>query len=176
MIPVTLRPFTREEYHAFYEAYEPDPIMDPNPYRYSYEHVDRSYDYDLSRRDVYPVFGIFTAGGEPVGTLSLKRVDRERGQCEIGIVMRDERCKNRGFGTQALRQGIAYAADTLGLRRICGDTMGSNLRMQHLFAKLGFRLVSRVAHVYDMGDRWEDKLDYVLEVADENPDWHKQPE
>ena len=73
---ITLRPFTREEYHDFWRRYVPDPIMDSRPYRYQQEHVDCSFRYDQTRRDWYPVFGIFTEDGAAVGSLSLKRIDR----------------------------------------------------------------------------------------------------
>ena len=79
---VTLRPFTREEYHDFWRRYVPDPIMDPRPYRYQQEHVECSFRYDQTRRDWYPVFGIFTEDGHAVGSLSLKRIDRQKSQCD----------------------------------------------------------------------------------------------
>lgn len=160
---VTLRPFTREEYHVFYQDYVADPIMDPNVYHYSREYVDRCYDYNLSRQSWYPIFGIFTEDGECVGTLSLKRIDPQEKRCEIGIMLRDDTCKNRGYGTQALRQAIQIARDVYHVEHIYADTMGSNTRMQHIFDKLGFRFIGRTHDVYNMGNRWEDKLDYVLE-------------
>lgn len=162
---IMLRPFTREEYHDFYRRYRPDPIMDPRPYRYSREHVDRCYDYDLSRADWSPTFGIFNEESVAVGTLSLKRIDRAKNCCEIGIVMANDRCKNRGYGTEAMRQAIVMAREAYGLRTILADTMGSNLRMQHILEKLGFRLTERIPHVYDMQDRWEDRLNYALTLS-----------
>lgn len=165
---VTLRPFIRAEYHAFYRNYEPDPVMDPHPYRYSREHVDRAFDYDASRADWYPVFGIFNEENIPVGSLALKRIDREKARCEIGIVMANDRWKNRGYGTEAMQQAIQLAAEQYGVRTILADTMGSNRRMQHLLDKLGFQLIERIAHVYDMQDHWEDRLNYVLEVHDDD--------
>lgn len=163
---ITLRPFTRAEYHEFYQDYEADPIMDPNRYEYNATHVDKCFDYDQTRRDWYPVFGIFDEEGTPVGSLSIKRIDREASRCEIGIILQSDAYKNQGYGTEAMRQAIRYAAEDLGLRLIYADTMGSNARMQHILDKLGFRLIERIPRVYDMGGRMEDKLDYVLEVRE----------
>lgn len=162
---ITLRPFTREEYHDFYQRYEADPIMDPKPYHYSQEHVERSFLYDLSRADWYPTFGIFNADNLAVGTLALKRIDREKKCCEIGIVMVNDRCKNHGYGTEALRQAIVMARENYGLQTLLADTMGSNLRMQHILEKLGYRLIERIPHAYDMHDRWEDRLNYELTLT-----------
>ena len=164
---VILRPFTREEYHGFWQRYVPDPIMDPRPYRYSQELVDCSFRYDQTRRDWYPVFGIFREDGLAVGALSLKRIDRAKGQCELGIMMADDSCKNHGYGTDAIRQAIRMAREDYGLTRLLADTMGSNLRMQHMLDKFGFRFLERTKNVYDMNGRMEDKLNYVLDLTKE---------
>lgn len=159
---VILRPFTRAEYHEFYQRYKPDPLMDPRPYRYQYTHVDCSYNYDETRRDWYPVFGIF-ANGVAVGTLSLKRIDRDKSRCEIGLTMVNDSCKGLGYGTAAMREAIRMAREDYGLRNLYADTMGNNLRMQHILEKLGFRLIERISYVYNMGENTEDMLNYLLE-------------
>lgn len=162
---ITLRPFTREEYHEFWQQYEPDPVMDPRPYRYNREHTDRNFDYDQMRKEWYPVFGIFVDDTTPVGSLSLKRIDTLYKRCELGIVMANDRCKGQGWGTEAIRQGIRIAHDTYGVNTILADTMGCNQRMQHILMKLGFQFQERIKNVYDMSGRMEDKLDYVLDVS-----------
>ncbi len=40
--------------------------------------------------------------------------------------------------------------------------MGSNKRMQSLFDKFRFEFINKEEHFYDMHDRWEDKLNYIL--------------
>lgn len=157
---VILRPFTREEYHDFFRRYVPDPIMDPRPYRYQWEHVERCYDYDLSRKDWYPNFGIFDSDGMSVGILSLKRIDNVYHRCEIGLMMVDDTCKGKGYGTDALRQAIRLAQERYDVRTILADTTGSNHRMQHLLDKLGFQLVERSEAAFDFGAHREDRLHY----------------
>ncbi len=159
---VTLRLPTREEYHDFYQRYVPDPAMAPRPYRYQWEHVERSFDYDLSRRDWYPVFGIFDGHARCVGMLSLMRIDHLYHRCEVGIMMADDSCKGKGYGTDALRQAIAMAGERYGIQTLMADTTGANLRMQHILMKLGFRLAERVKDAYDLGLQREDRLCYTL--------------
>lgn len=161
---IYLRPFTRDEYHDFYRRYRPDSLMDPRPYRYHSEHVDRSFDYDLARFEWYPVFGIFNEDGKSVGTLSLKRIDQLYKRCELGITMVNDRYKNQGYGTAAIAEALRIAKERYGLQQILADTMGSNHRMQHLLEKFGFRLIGRTPQVYDMNDHFEDKLDYILDL------------
>lgn len=160
---IVLRPFTREEYHDFFRRYVPDPVMAPHPYHYSYEHVDRCFDYDESRRDWYPTFGIF-ADDAAVGSLSLKRIDRAAKKCEIGLMMADDACKNRGYGTEAMQLAMDKAVSEYGVAHIWADTMSGNTRMQHVLDKLGFRLVERVTNVFDMPGGKQDRLVYVWEA------------
>lgn len=163
MSNITLRPCTREEYHDFFRGYEPDPMMDPNPYRYQRTHVDRSFDYDEMRRDWYPTFGIFE-DDTIVGTLSLKRIDHDARKCEIGLMLQHDGCKNRGIGTAAMSIGMDMAVNAYGMRHIWADTMGRNQRMQHVLVKLGFQLVERISAVYDMPWGKEDRLVYCWEA------------
>ncbi len=157
---ITLRPFTREEYHDFFRRYVADPVMDPHPYHYSCEHVDRSFDFDESRREWYPTFGIF-ADGAAVGSLSLKRIDKAAKKCEIGLIMVNDTCKNRGYGTAAMQLAMEKAVSEYGMEHIWADTMGGNTRMQHVLDKLGFRMAERIAQVYDMPGGKQDRLVYV---------------
>ena len=163
MTNVILRPFTRAEYHLFFQQYVPDPLMDPRPYRYQAAHVDHQFDYDESRKEWYPTFGIF-ADEEPVGILSLKRIDKTERKCEIGLMMANDTYKNQGYGTQAMRLGIQLAAAHYDVHHIWADTMGRNTRMQHILEKLGFMLLERVPMIYDMPAGKDDRLVYLLEV------------
>lgn len=160
---IILRPFTRWEYHDFFQRYVPDPMMHPRPYHYQHEHVDCCFAYDESRRDWYPTFGIF-ADGTAVGALSLKRIDQETQKCEIGLMMVDDNCKNHGYGTAAMKLGMQKAVEDYGVLHIWADTMGANTRMQHILDKLGFRLVERITNAYDMPNGKQDRLVYVWDA------------
>ena len=122
--------------------------MDSRPYRYQFTHVDKSFDYDLLRKETYPCFGIYL-DNRPIGILSLKRIDRAKGRCEIGLMMQSEEYRNHGFGTAAMRLGMRKAADEYGVRTILADTSSANKRMQRVLEKLGFSLVERVENVFE---------------------------
>lgn len=160
---LVLRSMTREEYHAFWRKYTADPLMDPNPYRYDAAREDARYERALSRADWYPEVGIFTKEDGIIGQLSFKRIDLEKSRCELGIMLANDGYKGRGYGSEAFALAVGYAFETLGLRRIYADTMGSNTRMQRILDALGFRCYLRLEDCYDMNGRWDDRLDYVLE-------------
>lgn len=168
MSEIEIRTFTEKEYHAFFRRYQPDPLMDPSPFRYNREQISRSYAYNHGgyRRD-YVHFGIFL-NNEPVGSLQLKRMDPVRKQCEFGIILRDDSVKNRGIGTEAIRRVMNIARDQYHMATIIGDTMGRNKRMMRVFDKLGFTLSETVRGAFEMPDgSREDRYVYYKHLTEE---------
>lgn len=163
---LTLRPMTREEYHAVRRIYVADPMMDPDPYTYDAAKVDARYDMICAREDTYPSVGIFLTDGTIIGEMSFKRIDREKSRCELGIVLANDGYKGQGYGREAFMLALDYAFEGLGLGLVFADTMGSNVRMQRILDALGFHCYLRLEECYDMRDRWEDRLDYVITRAD----------
>lgn len=159
---ISLRTFTREEYHQFWKSYIPDPIMDPNPYIYNKEKVDIGYDSIIEKESWYPRVGILLSNEILIGQLSFKRINYEKSQCELGITLVNDKYKGLGYGTEAVEMAIDYVFNVLELNFIYADTMGSNHRMQRIFNKFGFEFINRKENYYDMNDRWEDKLNYML--------------
>lgn len=160
---IFLRTFTREEYHQLWQSYIPDPIMDPDPYVYNKEKVDIEYAIVTEKESWYPRVGIFLLDKTVIGELSFKRINHEKSQCELGIALVNDKYKGLGYGTEAVEIAIDYVFNVLKLKYIYADTMGSNFKMQRIFYKFGFKLINREDHRYDMHNRWEDKLNYVLQ-------------
>jgi RimJ/RimL family protein N-acetyltransferase len=160
---IFLRTFTREEYHQFWQSYIPDPIMDPDPYIYVKEKVDIKYDIITEKESWYPRVGIFLSDETLIGELSFKRINHEKSQCELGIALVNDKYKGLGYGTEAVEMAIDYVFNVLKLNYIYANTMGSNFKMQRIFNKFGFEFINREEQRYDMHDRWEDKLNYVLQ-------------
>lgn len=157
---IQLRPLTEPEYHCFFQKYVSDPIMEPFPFVYNREAVERSYVYNYQVRKQYAHYGIFE-GEEPVGCLQLKRMDEKNKSCEFGIILRDDSCKNRGIGTQAIRMGMNLARTCYGMKTILGDTASRNKRMIRVFEKLGFTLIETVPGAFRLTDgRPDDRLVY----------------
>lgn len=158
---IYLRTFAREEYHKHWSSYVSDPLMDPNTYIYDKEKVDKFYDTIIEKESWYPRVGVFLKDNTPIGELSFKRINHEKSQCELGIVLDNDTYKGLGYGTEAIKLAIDYAFNTLDLKYIYADTMGSNLKMQKILEKFGFKFLGKEDQYYDMKDRLEDKLLYV---------------
>jgi len=164
---IHLRPFTLEEYHAFFRRYVPDPLMDSAPFRYNREQIDRSYRYNYGGfQENYAHYGVFL-DDQPVGSVQLKRMDFEKGTVEFGIILRDDSVKNRGIGTEAIRQAMRLSRENFRLDMMLGDTMGRNGRMIRVFEKLGFSLVERVAGGFELADgSRQDRLVYAKSLTE----------
>lgn len=159
---ICLRTFTREEYHQYWKSYVADSVMDPDPYIYDKKRVDKGYDSIIEKESWYPTVGIFLLDEMPIGQMSFKRINHEKSQCELGIVLVNEDYKGLGYGTESVELAIGYAFNTLKLKYIYADTMGTNFKMQRILERFGFDFLNREEHCYDMHDRWEDKLNYIL--------------
>ena len=141
--------------------YVHDPIMDSSPFRYSREQISRSYLYNHGGfRPDYVHFGVFL-DQIPVGSLQLKRMDRQKHSCEFGIILQNDDVKNRGIGTAALLKLMDLARDQYGMEIMTGETMGRNKRMIRVFEKLGFERVETVSDAFELPDgQKEDRLIY----------------
>ncbi|MBP5728881.1 MAG: GNAT family N-acetyltransferase [Clostridia bacterium] len=164
---IELRTFSEEEYHQFFREYVSDPMMDPAPFHYNREQISRSYVYNHGGyRPDYVHMGIFS-DHKPVGSFQLKRMNQETGCCEFGIILQNDRCKNQGIGTEAIRLGMKLARDQYGMTFLIGDTMGRNTRMIHVFEKLGFTLIERVPASFELADGTkEDRLVYRINLTE----------
>ncbi len=101
-----------------------------------------------------------------VGELAIKRIDREKARCDLGIRLTHGAVKGQGFGGEAFALATRYAFESLGMAAVYADTMGGNTRMRRILDRLGFRCYLCLQECYDMGGRWEDRLDYVLKRDD----------
>ena len=149
---IEMRTFSEEEYHQFFKGYVSDPLMDPSPFHYNREQVSRSYLYNHGGfRSDYVHMGIFS----------------EKRSCEFGIILQNDKCKNQGIGTEAIRQGMKLARDQYGMKYLIGDTMGRNKRMIHVFEKLGFTLMERIPASFELADGTkEDRLVYRINLTE----------
>lgn len=86
-------------------------------------------------------FIIVKNDGLPIGELSFHNLDLTNKSCEIGIKICELSEQGKGYGEEALRGFIDYLFNTYELHRIELDTLFENKRAQHLYQKVGFKVV-----------------------------------
>ena len=82
---------------------------------------------------------VSTAGNKAVGFVSIKGINEAKSFAEIGIAIMDRECRNRGYGTEALRRVVDYAFNELGLTLLGLTVFPSNERAITVYEKVGFR-------------------------------------
>ena len=56
----------------------------------------------------------------------------------MGISLRSDDVKNRGYGTEAEIQALRYAFVQMGMETVFADSVINNVRSQHVLEKVGF--------------------------------------
>ena len=136
---VSIKPMTRQMCHEFYQRFQNDPAIG-HYYEYIYtpELADRYFDTNsVPDRKLFAIL----AGDEIVGECKLKNIDSQKRECSLGIHLRDDSVKEKGYGTQAERLMLKYAFEELGVVAVNAEAALKNTRSQHVLEKVGFRYV-----------------------------------
>lgn len=135
----TICPMTREMCHTFYRKFQNDPAIG---HYYEYVYTPEIADQYFEKNSVpeKKLFAIMV-DGEIVGECKLKHIDLDKLECSMGIHLRDDSVKEKGYGTQAERLVLQYAFEELGMHTVNADAALKNTRSQHVLEKVGFRYV-----------------------------------
>ena len=142
MPELRLIPETRETCHAFFRRLQQDPALFAEgeafvPYCYDEAAVDARFDALQTRQDkkCYALL----LGDTVIGNVELKHIDAAARSCELGICLTDDSVKNRGFGTEAMREALRLGFEELGMERITARCLLTNRRSLRAAGKAGFR-------------------------------------
>ena len=133
---ITLRTATQKEMRAFWRKYEPE--NKNSVYTYSEEEADRFYSESIEHEDRSKTVGIFTKTDEIIGLLTFERIVYSENRCDILIILANEGCRGKGYGTEAILLAKKYAKEGLALKRIYADVSANNLPMRAVMKKCGF--------------------------------------
>lgn len=100
--------------------------------------------------------------GRYIGNVGIHGVSVPHRTGEIGIVIGEKDCQNKGYGRDALRTLIGFGFETLGLHRLSIRTVADNERAVHLYGSLGFIETGREREVVFMHGRFRDHIVWDL--------------
>ena len=159
---ICLCEMTKELARCYFSKFVADPalFMEDQPYQ---PYVYRAEDAD-ARVDRYWQMGrIYLAlmlDDEPIGEIVLKNIDNSKKHCTLGISLRSDEFKNKGYGTEAEIMVLRYAFEKLEMDTVFADSLIKNMRSQHVLVKAGFEETHRDKHfVYYRCDKnqWLDR-------------------
>ncbi len=77
--------------------------------------------------------------------------------CNVGYAL-DERAVGRGYMTEALKEGLRFVFEDLGLHRVMASYMPLNVRSGELLRRLGFRVEGFARDYLRINGEWRDHI------------------
>ncbi len=106
--------------------------------------VERLFE-DRKGSAVNDSFAIHREGEEePLGVISLVNISEANASAELSIIVGEERDRNKGLGTEAIRVILRYAFEDLGLERVGLSVFEFNELAIQAYEKLGFQREGRM--------------------------------
>jgi diamine N-acetyltransferase len=100
---------------------------------------------DNAHRDIYEVkqlrLCICDTSDRAIGLIDLFDFDPKNRRAGVGIIVLEEKERNKGVGAEAIRLLTGYAFSTLDLRQVYVNVIEGNPASLHLFEKMGFKKV-----------------------------------
>ncbi len=74
-----------------------------------------------------------------IGTVKLGSIDWKSKTVDVGILIGDKSCWGKGAAKDAVFTASTYAFDKLGMRKVTGGCLSTNIAMYRCFESLGFK-------------------------------------
>lgn len=100
---------------------------------------------DNAHRDIYEVkqlrLCICNASKEVIGLIDLFDFDPKNRKAGLGLIIKNQDDRNKGFGAEAISVFCEYAFSILNLHQVYANILESNTNSIKVFEKLGFTAV-----------------------------------
>src|SRR5579864_2777234 len=116
------------------------------------------------------VLWAIVAGGRPVGSTGIHRIDWLNRHAWTGTVIGEPDEWGKGYGSEVVRLRTRFAFDELNLHRLETESFAENTRMHRALQKAGYREIGRRRSHFFRAGKWQDELLFEL-LAEE---WRAQ--
>ena len=100
--------------------------------------------------------------GSVIGMINTNKIEVAHRSTEIDVVIGHPDYRERGYGSDAIREFLRFLFDTVGLHRVWLGTYEYNARARHVYEKLGF-VQEGIAREADYVDgRWVNSVVYGI--------------
>ena len=144
---VRLRPMTADEIPLFYrwatrsEAtlyWYGDLVGEPIPTYQQFIQDFKPHYFDGSEPEKGRSFTILV-GGRAIGEINYNEIDRKHNSVDLDIIIADDRDKNRGYGSDALKTLAHYLFRKMNVEVCLLETVSGNPRAIRAYEKAGFK-------------------------------------
>lgn len=89
---------------------------------------------------------------KPVGCVYLRDIDRTAGECEYGVFIGEDDARGLGIGNRVCLWAVAYAAESLGLKKMTLRVLEGNEPALKSYIHAGFRQTEVIPDYIDGRD------------------------
>lgn len=169
---LTLRPLQIEDLRGAYVSWLNDPeVCEHNSHHvFPYSLAEAKHYIESVSRDEHNLVLAIVANdtGKHIGNISLQKIDTVSRSAEYAILVGDRDYWGKGIATEASKLLLTHGFNTLNLHRIYCGTSTSNIAMQKLADRLGFKEEGRRREAHYKNGSYDDIIEYGL-LADEFP-------
>jgi ribosomal-protein-alanine N-acetyltransferase len=148
-----------EAYYRWMNDPEVNKYLESRFYPHS---LERLRDYVCSKLgdQENPFFAIILKEGDRhIGNIKLGPINTIHRFADIGIIIGEQDCWGKGYGTEAIRLIVEYAFNTLNLHKVTAGFYKPNIKSMKAFEKAGFSQEGvRKSHCYCDGKYVDDIL------------------
>ncbi|MCR5261198.1 MAG: GNAT family N-acetyltransferase [Candidatus Gastranaerophilales bacterium] len=103
---------------------------------------------------------------EIIGFFTLRQPDKSKNELRLGFVIVNPGKRGKGFGKQMIKEGLKYAFEILGAKKVSLGVFENNLPAYYCYKSVGFKdVVLKETESYQIfGEEWKCK-----ELSIENP-------
>lgn len=112
-------------------------------------------------------YAIADRNDEYLGTISLKNIDKDRGEAEYAISTR-KKVHGMGVAAEATEKLLNIAFETLGLKRVYLNVMTENIRANKFYQKCGFVLERTEKDAFESKGKMHDLNWYTMEKPEQS--------
>ena len=106
----------------------------------SFNHEEEWFD-NRSKRENDIVLAIETVDGIFIGTTGLHNINSKDRSAMHGILIGEEDCWGKGYGTEVGMILLNYAFNQLNLHKVCSSVIGFNKRSLNYHLKCGYKVI-----------------------------------
>jgi RimJ/RimL family protein N-acetyltransferase len=111
---------------------------------------------DDQTRDAFAIYERTTM--RLIGFVDLRNINYRQRTAELGIMIGEQECWGKGFGTETLYLVLDYAFSVLGLHNIMLSMAGYNERALRTYHRVGFREIGRRREICSIGNKFTDAV------------------
>jgi RimJ/RimL family protein N-acetyltransferase len=100
--------------------------------------------------------------GTVIGMINTNDIEVAHRSTEIDVVIGHSQYRERGYGTDAIREFLRFLFDTVGLHRVWLSTYEYNARARHVYEKLGFQQEGIMRETDFVDARWINAVVYGI--------------